>query len=261
MNTTAKKRKKSTVITNIVIIAAVAVLAYSLYNIIYIVGSNTESANIYNNLRNYTATEPAGETTVEGDLNLVIDFDALKAMNEEVIGWIVVPGTVIDYPVTHTTDNSYYLGHSADRTENRAGAIFVDTLNQPDFSDQNTIVYGHNMQSGAMFAGLHDFEDPGFFNEHEEIHLYTPDGLKHTYRIFSAFQTNAIGDTYTITFADETAFNAYVADAKGKSVAPRDVEVAYGDKMITLSTCVRGLSSKRYVLHGVLTSSEPVLKG
>lgn len=261
-------KKKRHVVTNIIIIAAIAVLVYSLYNIIYIVGSNTESANIYSGLRSYTsvlntetgaAPSAEGGLTASGGLDLVVDFDALRTMNEETAAWIVVPGTEVDYPVVHTDNNDYYLNHAADGTENRAGAIFIDALNAPDFSDQNTIVYGHNMQSGAMFASLHAFEDTAFFNEHTDIYVYTPDGNKRTYRIFSAFQTNAIGDTYTITFADEASFDQYVADARAKSTAPTDVEVKSTDKVITLSTCIRGLSTKRYVVHGVLVANEPVL--
>ena len=118
----------------------------------------------------------------------VINFKALQAVNPDVIGWIYSPNTTINYPVVQGDDNAYYLKHLADGTENRNGCPFLDVQNRPDFTDDNSIIYGHHMQNGTMFAGISWYEDQSYYDEHPVMYLMTPSA---TYRIelFSGYIT------------------------------------------------------------------------
>ena len=115
----------------------------------------------YNTLREYVAVEEPkenadGETPEENQKETVtVDFEALKKINPEIIAWIRIPDTKIDYPVVQGTDNEYYLKHTFKKTEHVAGSIFLDKDNSPDFSNRKTILYGHNMKDGSIFQGLY----------------------------------------------------------------------------------------------------------
>ena len=95
-----------------------------------------------------------------------VDFEGLKKINPDVDGWIYCPGTVIDYPVMHGLSNDTYLHHSYDKTYNASGSIFVDERNQRNFADPVTILYGHHMASGAMFATLQWWQLGSYREEH-----------------------------------------------------------------------------------------------
>ena len=163
-----------------------------------------------------------------------------------------MPNTRIDYPLVIGEDNDYYISHNANKESDRAGAIFLDEQNSPDFSDQNTIIYGHRMNSGAMFADLHKYQDEAFFRENDIIYLYLPDGTVSKYRIFSAYVVNEVDETYTIGFASEDDYASYLEKMKERSGVETDIELSPQDRIITLSTCVKGQDTDRYVVQAVL---------
>ena len=117
-----------------------------------------------------------------------IDFDALHEQNDEIVAWITLDGTVIDYPILcRPGDDAYYHTHNVKGQEAVAGAIYIQgSYNSTDFSDFHTVIYGHNMRDGSMFAALHKFEDEDFFNEHDTVVIYTPT-QRLTYTIFAAY--------------------------------------------------------------------------
>ena len=105
----------------------------------------------------------------------IINWNALWAMNPDIIAWIYVPGTVIDYAVVQTNNNTFYLSHDAFRRWSQAGAIYMDYRHYPDFTRGDTILYGHNMVRGHMFGSLHRYTQQDFRNRHSEMFIYTPD--------------------------------------------------------------------------------------
>lgn len=124
------------------------------------------------------ATETAEtETATEEQSEVIpVKFEELQAVNPDIYAWITVPGTVIDYPILqHASDNTYYLMHNIDGSYGYPGCIYTENMNSKDFTDNNTVIYGHNMKNGSMFAQLHKFEDPDFFNENREVLIYLPD--------------------------------------------------------------------------------------
>lgn len=119
-----------------------------------------------------------------------INFDYLLGENEDIIGWITMDGTEIDYAILYdTTYNRYYLTHNYAGTATPYGSIFFLDENEGDYSDFNTVVYGHNMIDGHMFAQLHRFKEQSFFDTHDQIIIYTPD-RKLTYQVIAAYRSN-----------------------------------------------------------------------
>ena len=185
-----------------------------------------------------------------------VDFASLWEINPDVIGWITVPGTDIDHPILRSeSDNGYYLTHDIYGDEIISASIYIENYNRADFSDFNTVVYGHNMNDGSMFGQLHRFEDSDFFDENKTVLIYLPD-KKLTYRIFAA---RYIGDEHILTVcrnADPESCDAYIAgifaDRSGGSNVDRSGLVTTDDRIITLSTCDRYNASRRYVVHAVL---------
>lgn len=199
-------------------------------------------------------------TEVEADSELMIQLraklGALKAQNSDLLGWITVPDTKIDYPVVHTVDNEYYLNHSFDRTYLRAGAIFADYRNKKQLSkNYNTIVYGHNMSSGSMFSCISDFFSRSYFNENRYIYVYTEAGI-YVYKTFSIRKIKVNKDVSYITtyFATGEDFvNFCNKQMNASAVKVNDVTFDANDKIITLSTCTNAHNSnERYSLQAVL---------
>ena len=106
-----------------------------------------------------------------------MDFETLRASGPDIIGWLTLLNTAINYPVTQTDNNEYYLKHLYDGTYNKAGCLFADYENKADFSDRNTIIYGHNMRDGSMLAVLNEYDEQRYFDEHPQMYLMTPERL------------------------------------------------------------------------------------
>lgn len=211
-----------------------------------------ESAAAFTSVNSGDLAEAGGEAEEKADtVPITVDFDALKSVNEEVVGWIYCEGTTINYPVLQGEDDDYYLKHTYDRTENRAGSIFVEALNAPKFADSNTIIYGHHMKNGSMFATLKNWADQEYFEEHPVFWLLTPE---QNYRIelISGYITPAVSDTYKVFQGPSQEFTEYLEEAYAKSDFKSDAEWSPNDRFVVLSTCEYVYKDARYVLHGVL---------
>lgn len=180
-----------------------------------------------------------------------INFKALQEVNPDVIGWIYSPDTTINYPVVQGDDNAYYLKHLADGTENRNGCPFLDVQNRPDFTDDNSVIYGHHMQNGTMFAGISWYEDQSYYDEHPVMYLMTPSA---TYRIelFSGYITTMDSSAYMQNFGSVREHTDWLKEVSGRSDFRANLEISAYDRVITLSTCAYRFENARYVLHGKL---------
>ena len=184
-----------------------------------------------------------------------IDFGELTAVNPDVYAWITIPGTKIDYPVAHCdAETAFYLDHDIDGNKSSSGMIFTDTYNTNDFSDPMTLVYGHNMKNGTMFAGLHAFRDSKFFQEHDTVKIYM-DGIELDYRIYDCFAAPNEHILDQNDFHDALVFTRYFEDLsqmRDLSANFREgMEVNFTDHVITLVTCI-GQSDKRLFIQAVL---------
>ncbi len=104
-----------------------------------------------------------------------IDFDGLRAINEDIVAWIQIPGIGVDYPVVQGKDNEHYLHYTFDGKANKAGSIFLDYRNRADFTDRKVILYGHNMKDGSMFSNLKKYQDASFRKEQGRVVIYLLD--------------------------------------------------------------------------------------
>ena len=195
--------------------------------------------------------------TVESELppeaapeQLQVDWKGLKNINEDVVAWIQLPALDISYPVVQGEDNSYYLHRSVEKEELFSGCLFMDAYNDPELQNFNTIIYGHNMRDGSMFARLKEYDQTDTWADGSYFWIYT-EQRDYLYRIFSSHRATVNGNTFTVRFADKESYISWLQKMKDSSNVESDVELKYGDKVVTLSTCTSG-SETRQILQGVL---------
>ena len=188
-----------------------------------------------------------------------IDFETLTNRNTDVIAWINVPGTEIDYPVVISYDNYEYLVRDLDGKRSTSGTIFIDMINHPDFSERVTVMYGHNMRNGTKFAGLHKFRDAAFFAENREFKLYTPEGMR-IYDIIAAYVTDDRNILYQTDYSDDVVWKEYIEKVFGNTDTRANLlilPVGENDRILTLSTCVSGRDEERFLVQGLLRKNDP----
>jgi len=130
----------------------------------------------YEALRQQVITEPPGSFE-EPLVEQRIDFEALRAVNDDAVAWLYSPGTMIDYPIVKASEYNYYLFHLLDHSYNINGTLFIDYNNAPDLSERLTVVYGHHMNSDMMFTSLMGYKDQSYYEEHPFMYLYTETGI------------------------------------------------------------------------------------
>lgn len=182
-----------------------------------------------------------------------IDFDSLRAVNPEVVGWLTIDGTDIDYPIAQHSDNDYYLHHLFNGEWNSSGCLFMDCHNQSDFSGRHNIIYGHHMDNGTMFQNLMYYKDQSFSEEHPTARLITPDG-SYTVEFFAGYVADVNSNTWRLDFISDRDFEDWLASALERSLFESTVIPTATDKIVTLSTCSYEFYNARFVLHGRLIS-------
>lgn len=181
-----------------------------------------------------------------------VNFQMLQEMNANAVGWLYCEGTMINYPVVQSTDNSYYLKHLFNDQTNSAGAIFMDAQNTPDLSDINTIIYGHNMKNGTMFTALMNYSSQKFYENHPVLYYLTNE---HDYRIdvFASYEAPAISETFTVFFDSEWTYSNYLQQRRELSQISSSLPVSTEDNIVTLVTCGYNFADSRYVVQGKVT--------
>lgn len=188
-----------------------------------------------------------------------IDFKALQEeQNEHIYAWITVPGTVIDYPVLqHPEEIGYYLDHNLDHSKGYPGCIYSQLYNSKDWDDPMTVLYGHNMKNGTMFAGLHRFGDSEFFEENRYIYIYTEEKTL-VYEIFAAYEYTDMDLTLMYIYSSEADYEEYldgIYDLGGmNNNFNTEIEVTVQDRILTLCTCISSKPNRRYLVQGVLVA-------
>lgn len=191
------------------------------------------------------------ETSMRERSPVSVDFAELGKLCGDVVGWLYLPNTPINYPLVQGQDNSYYLHRFLDGSENGGGTLFVDFVCPSDFSGRNTIIYGHNMRDGSMFALIDDYADVRFYEQHPVMYLNTP---KQNYRIefFSGFTTDPESFVYSVDFASENDYVAFLNSLLASSEIRCGTTVSSSDRVVTLSTCTYSGEDVRFVLCGKL---------
>ena len=258
-----KKKKKSDVLLTIALIVAIAVFCYAAFNLYHIYTEYKKGTDEYNQIEEMAVTErDADSAEVAGPSAQIkppieVDFDKLKSVNEDVVGWIYVDALPdISYPIVKGKDNQTYLHQTYEKNYNFAGTIFVDYENSGDFSDCNTLVYGHNMKNGSMFGHLKKFrEDDKLYKQDKYFWILTPE-RNYRYEIITAYTTGVISDTYTLFKGPGEEFEKYLETIKGYSeIQTDDTDLTIKDRIVTLSTCT-GNESTRFVVQGKRVDAE-----
>jgi len=184
-------------------------------------------------------------------LNSMYDLNKFFADYPDAVGWIYCPDTKIDYGVVEAEDNDYYLHRFYDGTYSGSGSLFVDCNNKRDFSDTNTIIYGHHMNDGTKFASLTLYRKEGYYAEHPVLYINTP-GMNYRMEVFAGFLTDADSECYTFRFESDAAYAEYLKTMRAQSDFESEVQVEPGDRIVTLSTCSYEFYDARYVVLGKL---------
>ena len=251
-----KKRKRaSDIIAIIIMIVAIGVFLYAAYQLYLIFAEYHEGTQEYDVLREYVSMNEDTETDTDTEETeprttkevieaneipscpITVDFSALKSVNEDIVGWLYIEAIPkISYPIVQGKDNQYYLKHTVEGVENSSASIFMDYRNNSDYSDANTIIYGHNMKNLSMFGLLKQMKDPEVFAKSPYIWIVT-EQEEICYEVFSARNVSEHDALYNQLRIDPEEFLALL----GEYHAASEVESAHTfdgtEQIITLSTC------------------------
>ncbi|AMM99148.1 class B sortase [Bacillus pumilus] len=170
-------------------------------------------------------------------------FDELRKVNDDIVGWINMKDTMIQYPIVQSRDNAFYLTRNYLKNDTRAGSIFMDYRNDVLHESPNTVVYGHRMRDGSMFAGLTNYLKEDFFDEHRTFQY---DTLYQSYEaeIFAVYETTVDFDYIQTDFQDLGEYAHYLQSVRKKSIYQTKTDVSTDDLILTLSTCDHVLAPK-----------------
>ena len=201
---------------------------------------------------------PTPEPTEE-PVEIPIDFAKLQESNEDIYAWIQIPDTVVDYPIVqHPMDDSYYLNHTIEGKSGLPGSIYTESWNHRDFTDPNTVIYGHNMKNGSMFGDLSLYKDVDYLNEHKEIFIYTPEHI-YTYEVFAQITYDNRHILNWFDFSSDTGLLEFIDSLKESrnmsNYIDDSITITSTDRIIVLSTC-NGNSEQRYLIGAVLVDEQ-----
>ena len=253
-----RKKKQSRVVYYVILLVLLGVLVFSAIKIISYFKQQADASQQQQTLEEEYTTpvkddndpDNTGDNsdTVEPDPeSITVDFDKLIADYPDVVGYIYCANTKIKYVIQHGKGNDYYLVHDSQGNTNNNGSIFIEELNSGSFSDGNTIIYGHNMKTGMMFAGLRNYHtDKNYYAAHPYMYIYTP-SQNYKLELFAGFVCEHDDEIYSTSLTQ-----AQLEAMAAKSDFKANIGVPTG-KTVTLSTCSYEFSDARYVVIGALT--------
>ena len=226
-----KEKKKLKLPLKILLLICICVFIYSLYNVIYWPKSN----NDLKVLEEGVLTEVVEEIEEEnGEIVKTIDFDKLTQINKDVIGWISIENTGIDYPILQTNNNEYYLKRDLYKKSSSCGSIYLDCNTNSDFSEQNTVIYGHHLKSGGMFTELDKIYN-GELGSEVFIQIYTLDN-SYKYQVISSYIAKPSLEIVKKNFKDNQR-QQYLKNAISKSKIEFNKPENMENNILTLVTC------------------------
>ena len=198
----------------------------------------------------YEAADSANYTAYRPEANDTLSFEELCKINPEIIGWLTVNDTTIDYPITQTNNNEKYVNTNAEGQYTLSGSIFLDYRNSSDFDDFNSILYGHHMEKKMMFGSLSDFSDKEYFDSHKYGNLFF-NGADHGVEFFAlilidAYNNNMFSPAINGQEQQQDFIDYLFSNAKHL----RNISVTPEDHLILLSTCTSDITNGRYILVG-----------
>ncbi|WP_112181797.1 MULTISPECIES: class B sortase [Paraliobacillus] len=242
----------------ILTIIAIGVFLYSGYTLSIILYGYYENRQVLAEAHEIYHSEVTRTETIESTGQIRDQFDSLREINSDIIGWITIEETQIDYPILQEENNDYYLNRNYKKEESRAGSIFMDYRNDINSeTNKNIILYGHRMKDGSMFGQLKKYLSEEFFESGNKVYLDTLyEGF--SLEVFSVYQTTS--DFYYIQtdFNEENDFMTFIEGLRDKSLYQSNVSISDEDTIVTLSTCDYSLDNNngRLVVHAKLVQRE-----
>ena len=237
-----RNRGRGSILINILLIIFSFVFVFSLIKIIFWYNDNQNSNRVMKTIRE--------DIKVVKDTNLYkIDFDNLRKINKDVVAFIKVNGTNIEYPIVKANDNEYYLNHSFDNSLNSAGWIFANYINEFDETDKNITLFGHARRDGSMFGTLYKTLSNNWREDKNNLKiLLITERDTFYYQVFSTYKV--LSEDYYIknSFNDDNEYQEFLNKIKSRSNYNYDVDLDVNDSILTLSTCASN-DKYRIVLH------------
>ena len=233
-----------------------------LYKLILVIIAIISIITIYNTYYKETKTDDVlsdikvDETQItETKTEKMLQLEELKKQNNDIVAWLEIPNTKINYPVLQTSDNEYYMKHNYKKEKSGDGSIFLDKDYNWDIPSSNLLIYGHNNKNGNMFQDLLKYEDENYYKEHPTIQFTTVND-DCTYEIIAVFKSrvyykseqNVFRYYYFINAENEEEYNNYVEESKKASLYDTGKTAEYGDQLLTLSTCEYSQEDGRFVV-------------
>lgn len=250
------KRKAVRLVLILLIIAALCVIGYCGWYIYqYYMGEK-----LGEEIRG-SWTDVTIDTNAE-KINIPVDFEELWGINKEIYAWISIPDTEVSYPIVQSAeDNNFYVRRSEAGVYYSGGCIYTENYNSKDFTDPLTVVYGHNLRSGRMFAEVNNFSDAKFFSEHKYIYVFLPDRAL----VYEIFASTPYINRHLLSNEDmndpvelEKFFDGIMKTLDTRANFRDGIELDFeNDRFIALSTCLQGDNTQRYLVFGKLTEEIP----
>ena len=246
----------------IILAAAVVLIIVSGSMLLWDYVKQRESEKIYEELASQVVeetTQAEAETEPETEAEYVspVNFEELWAINEDVVGWLTIPGTVIDYPILFDPEsNETYLYTDIEGAHTAAGSIYLDCDDEADFSALHNVLYGHHMKNGTMFKDIMKFREQAFLEEHREAYIYLPD-REILLRPFSCLYTTSDGIRRKTRFEDEEQFQLYVEEMTKDSTAYVEPDQEVG-RLFSFVTCSYEFDDARTIMYAYEVTQEDV---
>lgn len=249
-----KRISKKVFVTGLIILSLV-ILAI-IYWFCFIKPSilNARESKAISNIINEVDISGVSSEEKQGKTDMQVKVSELKEKYPNLVGWVKIDGTNIDYPVMQWTDNEHYLTYKYDGTKSKLGSIYLHKDADVNKPSSNFIIYGHNITTGVMFNELLDYKRQSFYNDHKIIHFTTED-KDAEYEIVSVFTSKVYNDNENVfkyyKFIDarnEAEYNDYISNVKRLSLYNTGVDAKYGDQLITLTTCEYSQKNGRIVV-------------
>lgn len=242
MNKKENNSKKTNKLTKILfiffIIIFVCGISYLTYYLYDRNRNNKDNKEIFNDI------EIDESKITESKTERMLQLEELQKENEEIVGWLEIEGTNINYPVLQASDNDYYLTHNYKKEKTSGGSLFLDKSYDFSIPSSNLLIYGHRHETGIMFEDLIKYKDEKFYKEHPNIRFTTCDEDS-TYEIIAAFfsrvyyksEKNVFRYYFFVNADNVKDFDSYVENVKKASIYDTGKTAKYGDQLMTLSTC------------------------
>ena len=279
-----KKKKKSSSWLDALLLLFICAALFALYKLVSPLVSHKVSAEEYESLEEYVSMPQSSITPLETAASDIqpeeelpadapaeveeeyyfpwevewpeVDFDALKEINPDVVAWLYIEDTQINYPIVKGPDNDYYLNRSFKGAKSAVGSMFLDYRNSESFTDLHANIYGHHINNGSMMAGIVKYKDQSFYESHPYGLLMTPEA-NYLIEFYSGFIAEAYDDAWQVQFSSYGEYENWIDRTVERSLFASGAKPARNNQVLTLSTCTYEFYDARFVLHGILWKEPP----